>query len=143
MIDSHPMRPRWIRIAVLAAACGMLIIGCGDGSGSDQQSAKDAAQAYVDAYNAHDYGRVCDLLSDGYKQQLKASSCPAYLQEQSSGAATTLTLVDVQENGKAATVHVRSESEDTPGGQADQTLALQQQPDGSWQVSDVTSYSAG
>jgi hypothetical protein len=41
-------------------------------------------------------------------------------------------------NGKTATAHVTSESDDTPGGEAKQTVGLQEQPDGSWLVVDVT-----
>src|SRR2546430_9687587 len=134
MIDSAPMT----RGALLILTCAALVAGCGGGGGSDQQSAKDAAQAYVDATNARDFQRVCDLLSDSYKQQLKASNCPAYLEEQTSGAATTLTLVDVQEKGNHAAAHIRSHSETKS---TDETAGFIRQQDGSWKLAVVTGYS--
>ena len=67
-------------------------------------AARDVAQQYVDAYNARDFGRLCQVLSQSYKQQLKVGSdCAGYFKEQTSGAATTLTLKDVEvKNNQAA-----------------------------------------
>jgi ketosteroid isomerase-like protein len=125
------------RRALLILACAALLAGCGGGDGNDEQNATEAAQTYVDAYNARDFNRVCDLLSDSYRQQLKASSCPAYFEEHSSGAATTLTLVGVQEKGDLATAHIRSESED---GSGNETAGFVRQQDGSWKLETVTGF---
>jgi ketosteroid isomerase-like protein len=138
MIDSAPMSRAWVLGLVLVA----LIAGCGGGGGDDQQSARDAAQQYVDAYNAGDFDRLCDLLSESYKQQLKVgSSCPAYFREQTSGAATSLTLVDVQEKGDMATAHLHFKSADPAGRQGNESVELVRQ-DGSWRVATVTGYYA-
>jgi ketosteroid isomerase-like protein len=135
MIDSAPMTRR----AALILACAALLAGCGGGDGNDEPNAREAAQAYVDAYNARDFQRVCELLSDSYKQQLKAPSCPAYFEEQSSGATTTLTLVDVQQNDDLATAHIRSQSEDSSG---NETAGFVRQQDGSWKLESVTGFYA-
>src|SRR6266513_2278932 len=138
MIDSAPMKAGNIRLAVITAACVAALTGCGGGGGGIEPSARNAAQEYVDAWNKQDYAKVCDLYSDSYKQQLKASNCLAYLREQTSGAATTLTLVDVQERGNQAAAHIRSHSENKS---SDETAGLIRQQDGSWKLAVVTGYS--
>jgi ketosteroid isomerase-like protein len=45
----------------------------------------------------------------------------------------------VQERGAIANAHIRSKAEDTPG-EADETVGLARQPDGSWKVNDITAY---
>jgi ketosteroid isomerase-like protein len=124
-------------IALVCTAALLAAAGCGGGNGSDTESAKAAAQAYVDASNNGDYARVCELLAAGYKQQLKiAANCPDFLKEQTSGAPrTTLTLVRVQEQGDHATAQIRSQSADVAGGAiANETATFTKQPDGSWRL---------
>jgi hypothetical protein len=151
------MRLARIGLPVLAVVGAAAFTGCGGGGGDDGKDtpAGRAAQAYVDAYNSRDFERFCGLLTESYKEEREIagpsrdeegesrSGCPQYFEEHTSGATTKLTLGDVQVNGKAASAHVRSESEDTPGGQADQTVGLLEQPDGSWLVNDVTASSGG
>jgi ketosteroid isomerase-like protein len=144
-------------LAVCAAAVGgVLLAGCGggDAKGTDTPAGR-VAQAYVDAYNDRDFNRVCDLLSQSYKAERELVpgtaeepeeegelevGCAEYFKEHTGGAATTLTLVDVQQKGGVANAHIRSESQDLPGGEADETIGLALQKDGSWKVSDITAY---
>ena len=156
------MRRTGIGLAVVAVACaaatvgGLLLVGCGGGddNGTDTPAGR-AAEQYVDAYNARDFDRVCTLLSKTYKterQLVPGSSaepeeegeletgCAEYFKEHTGGAQTTLTLIDVQTRGAVANAHIRSKAEDTPGAEADETVGLARQPDGSWKVTDITAY---
>lgn len=143
-------------LAALTLVCMGLLAGCGggDNNGTDTPAGRAASQ-YVDAYNARDFNRVCDLLSKSYKAERELvpgsaaepeeegeleTGCAEYFKEHTGGATTTLTLVDVQEKGGVANAHVRSKSEDTPGGEADETIGLARQRDGSWKVTDITAY---
>ncbi len=150
------MRATGIGLAALALVCAAVIAGCGGGddNGTDTAAGR-AAQQYVDAYNARDFDRVCALLSKSYKAERELvpgsadepeeegeleTGCAEYFKEHTGGASTTLTLVDVQEKGAVAMAHVRSKSEDNPGGEADETIGLARQRDGSWKVTDITAY---
>jgi ketosteroid isomerase-like protein len=122
--------------ALLILASAAILAGCGGGGENDQQSAHEVAQSYVDAYNSGDFAQVCDLLSESYRQQLKiGANCPAFFKEQTSGEATTLTLIDVQEKGDLATAHIRS-------GTANETAAFVRDQGGDWRLATVTSFSA-
>ena len=99
MIDFAPMRRTWSLGFVLVT----LIPGCGGGGGSNQQSARDVAQAYVYARNQGDAAKVCELYSEQLIQSLKTSNCVAFVQEQTSGTATDLSLVGVSQHGDHAT----------------------------------------
>jgi ketosteroid isomerase-like protein len=150
------MRLTGIGLAVLcAAAVGAAMLGgCGGDDGQDS-AAEQAAQRYVDAYNDRDFKTVCSMLTDSYKDERQfgpggaiepeegqlRTGCPQYFAEHTSGAPTNLTLDDVEERGSVATAKLRSESEDASG-EAELTLALARQPDGSWQVTDLTGSSA-
>jgi hypothetical protein len=85
--------------AVLCAALLVAAAGCGQ---SDQEKAREVVQDYVDARSAQDYEAVCDLYSDSFKQQLGATDCPAFVQEQTAGA-------DVQEDLKIVSVRVNED----------------------------------
>jgi hypothetical protein len=85
-----------------------LIAGCGGGGGGDQQSARDVAQAYVDARNQGDAAKVCELYSDQLIKSLKTSDCVAFVREQTTGSATDLTLVRVSEHGDRATATIQA-----------------------------------
>jgi ketosteroid isomerase-like protein len=147
------MRTTRIAVALALAAGAAALAGCGGGgddNGLDTPAGR-TAQAYVDAYNGKHFTEVCQLLSESYKDERQIGSggsdeegeerskCSAYFREHTSGAETKLTLDDVETHGQVATAHVTSESPDTPGGQAKQTVGLKLEPDGSWKVSDVTS----
>jgi len=132
-------------IAIASAAVLAGANGCGGGGGDDQSSARDAAQAYVDATNSRDFAQVCDLLSNTYKQKIQiAANCPDFLKEQTSGAPpTTLTLVGVQEQGSTASAHIRSHSQDEAAGLiADETATFAREPDGEWRLTALNSYRA-
>ena len=147
------MRRTWIGIAVLAAVCAGAIAGCGGGddNGKDTEAGR-AAQRYVDAYNDRDFKTVCSMLSESYKEERQLgpggavepeegelrTGCPQYFDEHTSGAATTLTLLDAEQNGQVGTAHIRSESEDAPGGEAELNMGLAREPGGAWQVTDLT-----
>jgi D-arabinose 1-dehydrogenase-like Zn-dependent alcohol dehydrogenase len=98
------MRRAWIAGAVVAA----LIAGCGGGGSSGPQTAKDVAEAYVNARNSGDAAKVCELYSQQLIQQLKTSNCVAFVQEQTSGTATDLTVLGVKENGNQATATIQA-----------------------------------
>jgi ketosteroid isomerase-like protein len=147
------MRRAGIGLAVLVAAGAVGFAGCGGGgedNGLDTPAGR-AAQAYVDAYNAKQFDKVCEMLTDSYKDERsigpgggdeegeERSGCGAYFREHTAGAETTLTLEEVRVTGKTADAHVKVESHDSPGGESSQTVGLQEQADGSWLVNDITS----
>ena len=72
MIDFAPMRRTWTLGFVLVT----LIPGCGGGGGSNQQSARDVAQAYVNARNQGDAAKVCELYSEQLIQSLTPQGWP-------------------------------------------------------------------
>jgi ketosteroid isomerase-like protein len=157
------MRRAGIQLAAVgvlgaAAIAGGMLAGCGGGddNGTDTAAGR-AVQQYVDAYNARDFDRVCTLLSKSYKQERELvpgssdepeeegeleTGCAQYFKEHTSGAETTLTLIDVQEHGAVANAHVRSKAEDTPDAEADETIGMARQADGSWKVTDITAYTS-
>jgi hypothetical protein len=98
------MRRAWIAGAVVAA----LIAGCGGGGSSGPQSARDAADAYVSARNSGDAAKICELYSRQLIQQLKTSNCVAFVQEQTSGTATDLTVIHVVQHGDHATATIQA-----------------------------------
>jgi hypothetical protein len=104
MIDFAPMRRTWTLGFVLVT----LIPGCGGGGGSNQQSARDVAQAYVNARNQGDAAKVCERYSEQLIQSLKTSNCVAFVQEQTSGTATDLSLVGVSQHGDQATATIQA-----------------------------------
>src|SRR3954451_16130005 len=97
-----------IRPVLIALALLCLIPGCGGSGGAEQKSARETAQAYVDARNRGDAAKVCELYSDRLIAQLKTSNCVAFVKEQTSGTATDLTLVRVSERGDTATATVQA-----------------------------------
>ena len=126
-------------------AYGAAVAGCSGGGGNDQGSAKDAAQAYVDATNRGDFARVCELLSSTYKHKLQiGANCPDFLKEQTSGAPrTTLTLIGVQEQGDHATAHIRSRAEDVVSGAIFDETATFVKEDGDWHLAALSGYRGG
>jgi hypothetical protein len=109
-----------IGVAVLA--------GCGE---SDQEQAREVAQKYVDATNDNDFEAICDLYSEEFKRQLGAENCPAFVEEQSSGADTALELVEVRVRGDKATADLDSVSEQE--GPARLSLQLEREGD-DWEI---------
>lgn len=117
--------------ALLCAAALVALAGCGE---SEQEQAREAVQGYVDAQNGDDFEAVCDLYSDAFKAQLGVTpeACPAFVQEQSSGAATSFELVGVNVNGDTATADIDAMSEDGAGpSRLTVTLARE---DGEWEI---------
>ena len=117
--------------ALLCAAALVALAGCGE---SEQEQAREAVQGYVDAQNDDDFEAVCDLYSDALKAQFGVTpeACPAFVQEQSSGAATSFELVGVNVNGDTATADIDAMSEDGAGpSRLTVTLARE---DGEWEI---------
>ena len=152
------MRRTGIGIAVLALLCAAAFAGCGSGddNGKDTQVGR-AAQKYVDAYNARDFDQVCTLLSNSYKTERELvpgsadepeeegeleTGCAEYFKEHTAGAATKLTLLGASQKGQIGTAHLRSESEDTDG-KAEINMGWALEPNGAWQVTDLSPFSEG
>jgi ketosteroid isomerase-like protein len=130
MIDSASMRRAWIAAIVAVTA----LAGCG---GGDEQSAREVAQEYVAARNQGDAAKICELYSQQLIQSLKTSNCVSFVQEQTSGTATDLTLVGVKENGDQATASVQARvGGDIANAIAPIQLKLNRQ-DGEWKVSGI------
>jgi len=150
VLHSAPMRLAGIGFAVLAVACAAALAGCGGGDNGLDTAAGRAAQAYVNAYNARDYAKVCDLLSESYKEERsigpgggeeegeERSGCAPYFRAHTKGALIRLAVDDVQVDGKNATAHVTANGQDAFGGESKQLVRLQEKPNGSWLVEDVT-----
>jgi hypothetical protein len=101
------MTRTWLGGAAVLALCAALVGGCGGGN-SQNETAQGTARAYVQARNQGDAGKVCELYSAQLIQQLHAANCEAFVREQSSGVASSLTLVGVQQNGDRATATISS-----------------------------------
>ena len=125
------MRRTWIAAIVLVTA----LAGCGGGGGADEQSAHDVAQEYVVARNQGDAAKVCELYSEQLIQSLKTSNCVAFVQEQTSGTATDLSLQGVKESGDRATATVQARV----GGSVANAIAPIElkltREDGEWRIS--------
>ena len=134
MIDSAAMRTAGIRLALLAGACAALLAGCG-GGGAGEETAGQAAQAYVQARNQGDAGKVCELYSDQLIQQLHASDCEAFVREQTAGVATSFSLVGVQQDGDRATATIRAIAAGETGGGLVR-IRLERQ-DGEWRITSL------
>jgi hypothetical protein len=121
-------------------ACAIAIavpIGCGgdDDGGGDQPSAEETAQQYVGAQNDGDAATICSLYSDRLKEQIGAArNCPAFVQEQSSGAETSFELVGVEESGDRATAMLESSGES--GAPVPLTITLERQGE-RWLITDL------
>jgi ketosteroid isomerase-like protein len=96
------------RAGFAAIACLVLISGCGGSGGSGPQSAEEVAHAYVQARNQGDAARVCELYSPQLIQQLKTANCVGFVQEQTSGTATDLTVLRVTQHGDRATATIQA-----------------------------------
>jgi hypothetical protein len=129
------MRRAVIRLAMVGAACSVLLAGCGgdDGDGGDRSmSARETAQAYVDAQNAQDYARVCELFGEPLRGQLGGDNCVGFLEEQTSGAPHhTYRLATVGEGGEEATAYIVTRGEQ--GKPVKLSLFLERR-DGEWKI---------
>jgi ketosteroid isomerase-like protein len=101
LIDFAAMKRAWIAAIAAVAA----LAGCG---GGDEQSAGDVAGAYVQARNQGDAAKICELYSQQLVASLKTSNCVAFIQEQTSGTATDLSVIRVSEKGDHATATIQA-----------------------------------
>lgn len=106
------------------------LAGCGE---SDQEKARELVQDYVEASNGEDFERVCELLSDGYKEQLAVEDCAGFVEEQSSAVEQQLELVEVRVDGEQGSAEVDAVREEE-GGPARVRLLLERS-DGEWRIS--------
>jgi hypothetical protein len=118
--------------SITAAICAVLLVagaGCGQ---SDQEQAREAVQDYVDASNGDDYERICELYSDSFKQQLGATDCPTFVEEQTSGLdAGDLEIVSVRVRDERAIAELDAAGES--GAPTRIGLVLEQE-DGEWLI---------
>ena len=125
------MRRAWIAGAVIAA----VLAGCG--GESEEQSARAAAETYVDAQNRQDFEEVCRVLSGRLRQQLGGENCPRFIDEQTSGAPRhEFRLISVDENGDRAIAELQTQGE--TGAPVRLRLSLERQ-DGNWRVAELGS----
>ena len=117
-------------IAVVVAL--VALAGCG--GDDDEQSAQDVARSYVEARNQGDAAKVCELYSQQLIASLKTSDCVAFVKEQTSGAATDLTVVKVSEHGDRATATIQASNTGVANAIAPIEVQLTKQ-DGEWKVS--------
>lgn len=125
----HALIPR----IALAAACAALVAGCGGNGSGQTETARDAAQAYVQARNQGDAGKVCELYSEQLIQQLHAANCEAFVKEQTAGVATSFTLVKVDQSGDHATATVSATVAGAAPGNGQLRISLERQ-DGEWKI---------
>jgi hypothetical protein len=62
----------------------------------------------VSARNSGDAAKICELYSRQLIQQLRTSNCVAFVQEQTSGTATDLTVIHVVQHGDHATATIQA-----------------------------------
>jgi hypothetical protein len=133
------------RRALAGLACATAIavpIGCGgdDDGGGEAPSAEMTAREYVDAQNDGDAATICALYSDGLKEEIGAArNCPAFVEEQSSGADTDFRLIRVDENGDRATATLEATTAEEGGQEpVPLTITLERQ-DETWLITDLGS----
>jgi hypothetical protein len=132
---SATMLPVGIRKALIAAALTIAVAvpsGCGE---SDQSAASEAAQAYVDARNDHDYEMVCELYSEQLTRKLTGGlvTCQAFVKEQTTGSASgPLKVVSVNATDDHATAQLQTTGE---SGQPKQLKITLEKQNGSWVIS--------
>ena len=115
-----------------AVACSIALAalaGCGE---SDQEQAREVAQDYVEAFNQGDFEAVCELYSDEFIEELGATDCPAFVQENSAGAESEYELVDVRASDDTATADIDVVSEG--GGPIRVGLRLERNADDEWEI---------
>jgi hypothetical protein len=118
--------------SVTAAVCAALLVagaGCGQ---SDQEKARDVVQDYVDARGAQDYEAECDLYSESFKEELGATNCPAFVEEQTAGLDPgDLEIVSVRVNGDRAMAELDVAGE---SGAATRIGLVLERQDGDWLI---------
>jgi ketosteroid isomerase-like protein len=123
------------RVWLVGLVLAVLIAGCGGGGGSSPPTAREVAQSYVEARNHGDAAKVCELYSRQLISQLKTSNCVAFVQEQTSGTATDLTLVNVRVQGDQATATIQARA----GGEVANAIAPIElkltRENGEWKIS--------
>jgi hypothetical protein len=123
------------RASIAAIVALTALAGCG--GGDDEQSARDVARSYVEARNQGDAAKVCELYSQQLIASLKTSNCVAFVQEQTTGTATDLTLLKVSENGDHAKATIQARA----NGQIANAIAPIEitltRDDGDWRISSL------
>ena len=131
------MRHRSIPRIALVAACAALFAGCGGSSGSENDTARDAAQSYVQARNQGDAGKICELYSDQLIQQLHASNCESFVKEQTAGVATSFSLVGVNQMGDQATATIQASVTGEVGAAHGRTQITLERQGGEWKITSL------
>jgi ketosteroid isomerase-like protein len=137
-----------MRHLLTIAACATALAGvAGCGGGGDDQTATDpgqsaaaAAQSYVAARNSGDAAKICQLYSQKLINQLAASDCEDFVQEQTSGAKTNIELFSVHQSGDQATVTLGGSAE---SGKSEQLQIQLQLENGEWKITSLGPGGAG
>ncbi|MDP9188866.1 MAG: nuclear transport factor 2 family protein [Actinomycetota bacterium] len=121
--------------SLIALACVAALLGAAGCGESDQEQAREVVQAYVDAQNEQDFDAICDLYADSLKQELAVGDCPAFVQEQTTGADVPqeLELIEVRVRDETATADIDTLREDGQG-PLRLTLTLKREDD-DWRIS--------
>src|SRR4051794_19944522 len=129
--------PVWARRLALPLACAALLAGCGSSGGGQNDTARGAAEAYVQARNEGDAGQGCELYSDQLIQRLHAANCEAFVKEQTAGVATSYTLVGLQQMGDRATATIQAAVTGEVGSGSGQLRVTLERQGGEWKITDL------
>ena len=125
-----------MRHSIAALVCAAALVGVAGCGGDDDSSAEDVAQDLVDARNVGNHARFCELLSDEVRERYGGNACPAFIEEQSSGAESAFELLRVEEEGDRAVAVVRLTTEDSGAPTQELQIGLREQ-DGEWRVASL------
>jgi hypothetical protein len=137
VIDFAAMRHAWIPRIALVAACAALLAGCGGSNGGQSDTPRDVAQAYVQARNQGDAGKICELYSDQLIQQLHASNCESFVKEQTAGVATSFSLIGVKQTGDQATATIQASVTGEVGTAHGKTQITLERQYGDWKITSL------
>jgi ketosteroid isomerase-like protein len=120
---------------LVAALAGGVLSGCGP-FGESEKGARDTLTELIEARNARDFERVCDLLAEQQLQKFRRAdtNCEEQLSARASDVTIRLRIDEVRVSGDRATVNA-TVGQEGQAGQAQTVLLVKE--DGDWKVSQV------